>query len=170
MDEKHHDIKQEYLKQQEYCYTLLCKKVIFEPSTKREWFFEEDSWCWFEFYCDDAEYTLRKEKDKNFSADCFIKEMSYEIRMLLAYSRLRHVQTIEKEAFTRYVFRFERERKTDSDLTLERFNFNLKESEEGALVRSDKIANGILTGCLVSIALVAILFLYAVVAYFRNVH
>lgn len=162
------DIVQLYFSEQQKCNSLLCQKVIFEPSTKREWFFEEEVWCYFEFYCDDDDYALRKQEDKTFSNDCVVRNMSYEILMLLAYVRLRGVVTIEKSLFNSYVNRYEQAKFLNPDLTPEKFNYELKEKEEEALIHSDKITNGILGGCLLLIAAVALLFLFAIFAYFKK--
>lgn len=165
---EHNDITEEYFNSRSNCRSISCRKVIFEPDTKREWFFEDDFWCYFEFLCDDNDYVLKKQDEKIFSNNCILKDMSYEIKMLLAYVRLKGVVTIEQELFTRYVFRYEREKKSEPDLTLEKFNLNLKKSEEDALSRSDKIANGILAGCLTLIGFTVFLFLFALIAYFKS--
>lgn len=162
-----HDIVQQYFDSQVHCHSLSCHKVIFDPSSKREWFFENDKWCYFEFYCEHDEYSLRNKDQVTFSHDCYVKDMSYEIIMLLAYVRLRGVVTIDKSLFNTYVNRFENEKTTDSSLSVEKFNFDLKEREETALVKSDKVVNGIMGGCLVLVIAIALLFLMAIVSYFR---
>ena len=82
--------------------------------------------------------------------------MSYEIKMLLAYIRLRNVITIEKEMFANYVSKFENERRLTPSLTVEKFNYNQKMLEEDALEKSEKTARRILTGCLFFIVIVII--------------
>lgn len=161
------DIVQQYFEQMAHCNAISCQKVIFEPETKREWFFEDDYWCFFEFYCDDKDYVLRKRDDKTFTADCEVKDMSYEIKMLLAYVRLRSVVTIEKSLFSAYVTKYEKAKELDSNLTVEKFNFDIREKEEEALIRSDKIANGIMGGCLVLVAAVVLLFALAIISYIK---
>ena len=94
--------------------------------------------------------------------------MSYEIKMLLGYTRLRKVVTIEKELFNQYVFRFEKEKQKSPNITIERFNFQIKENEEEALDRSDKIANVILGGCLTMIGVILALFLISLVFYLKK--
>lgn len=165
---EYQSIKEEYFKEQEKCSSLACQKVIFEPDTKREWFFEDDFWCYFEFYCEDNDYALKKIDEKVFSRNCVIKDMSYEIKMLLGYTRLRKVVTIEKELFNQYVFRFEKEKQKSPNITIERFNFQIKENEEEALDRSDKIANVILGGCLTMIGVILALFLISLVFYLKK--
>lgn len=166
MDENK-DIVQQYFEQMAPCNAISCQKAIFEPSTKREWFFEDDFWCFFEFYCDDNDYALRKRDDKTFNPDCEVRDMSYEIKMLLAYVRLRSVVTIEKESFSGYVTKYEKEKELEPDLTIEKFNFDVRKNEELALIRSDKIANGIMGGCLVLVAAVILLFALAIISYIK---
>lgn len=167
MTESSEKIIDEYFKKMEFCHSLFCQKVIFEPSTKKEWFYEDDCWCFFEFYCDDNDYVLRKYESKVFGNDCFVRDMSYEIMMLLAYVRLRGVVTVEKSLFNDYVNRYEKEREVSKDLSLEKFNYSIKEKEEIALSRSDKVANAIMGGCLVLVAAVFLLFLIAVISYLK---
>lgn len=161
------DIVQKYFEQMSACTNIACKKVIFEPETKTEWFFFEDCWCYFEFYCEDNEYTLRRVLEKEFCADCILKDMSYEIKMLLAYIQLRGVVTVEKELFSTYVNNFEKTRETKPDLSIEKYNFDLKEKEEQSLLKSDKIANGIMAGCLALVAAVVLLFVAAIISYVK---
>lgn len=166
--ENSNEIVQQYFDSQVHCHSLMCHKVIFDPVTKREWFFEDDRWCYFEFYCDDEDYSLKRNDDVTFSDECYIKDMSYEIIMLLAYVRLRGVSTIEKSLFSNYVNRFETAKSMNPDLSVEKFNFDLREREETALIKSDKIANGIMGGCLLLVAAVLLLFLAAVISYFKT--
>ena len=58
MKEKNPDIIEQYFKSQENCNSIDCKKVIFEPEKKREWFYEDDAWCYFDFLCEDMDYRL----------------------------------------------------------------------------------------------------------------
>ncbi len=167
MNENNQDIIDEYFKEMEHCRCIECQKVIFEPSTKTEWFFEDDFWCYFEFFCDENNYMLRKSDDKSFDTACFIKDMSYEIKMLLAYIRLRNVVTIEKDVFSQYVNKYEKARETNKNLSVEKFNLDIKEKEEISLQKSEKIANGILWGCLVIIIFVIILFAAAIFSYIK---
>ena len=110
---------------------------------------------------------LRKSDDKSFDTACFIKDMSYEIKMLLAYIRLRNVVTIEKDVFSQYVNKYEKARETNKNLSVEKFNLDIKEKEEISLQKSEKIANGILWGCLVIIIFVIILFAAAIFSYIK---
>ena len=167
MDENYTDIVEEYFRHRKYCNSLDCAKVIFEPEQKREWFFDEGKWCYFEFLCDDNDYRLVKTEEKDFDDSCILKDMSYEIKMLLAYIRLRGVSVIEKEMFSTYVNNFEKAREFDPELTIEKFNYDLKDREELALVQSDKVANGIMAGCLALAAAVVFLFLVAIVSYVK---
>ncbi len=161
------DIVREYFEQMAHCNKIACQKTIFEPQTRREWFFEDDCWCYFEFFCEDNDYALKREEQKVFSQDCVLRDMSYEIKMLLAYIRLRGVSVIEKEMFSTYVNNFEKAREFDPELTIEKFNYDLKDREELALVQSDKVANGIMAGCLALAAAVVFLFLVAIVSYVK---
>lgn len=161
------DIIQEYFEQMSQCHLLDCQKVIFDPDERQEYFFEDDSWSYFKFYCQDDYYTLKKDDGKIFENNCYIKEMSYEIKMLLAYMRLRNVTSIEKQMFSDYVNRFEQEKLTTPTMTLEKFNVILKEQEDTALKKADRIANGIMGGCLVIAISVFLLFAYAIFTYFR---
>lgn len=148
MDENKFDIVEEYFKTRKNCNSIDCQKVIFEPILKQEWFFDEGYWCYFKFLCDDRDYQLVRTQQKDFDDNCCIKDMSYEIKMLLAYTRLRGVITIGKELFTTYVFRYEEAKKDNPSLTLEKYNYELKLKEEEALEASQKVAQKILTGCL----------------------
>jgi len=74
--------------------------------------------------------------------------MSYEIKMLFAYSQLRGVITIGKELFIHYINEFESAKKINPTLSIEKFNYEKKVKEEEALEKSQKIANKILSGCL----------------------
>lgn len=148
MDEYKFDIVEEYFRARKNCNELSCQKVIFEPNEKREWFFDEGYWCYFRFLCDDRDYQLVRTQQKDFDNTCFLKDMSYEIKMLLAYTRLRGVITIGKELFSYYVNRYEEEKKNTPSLTPEKYNYELKLKEEEALETSQKIAQKILTGCL----------------------
>ena len=161
------DIVREYFEQMAHCNKIACQKAIFEPQTRREWFFEDDYWCYFEFFCEDNDYALKREEQKVFSQDCVLRDMSYEIKMLLAYIRLRGVSVIEKEMFSTYVNNFEKAREFDPELTIEKYNYDLKDREELALVQSDKVANGIMAGCLALVAAVVFLFLVAIVSYVK---
>lgn len=158
MYENNPDIIDEYFREMEHCHSLNCQKVIFEPSTKKEWFFERDKWCYFEFLCDDSDFRLITTEQKNFDEDCILKDMSYEIRMLLSFYRLRGVRTIEKSIFSFYVTRFEKQKELSPSLTPEKYNFDLKLKEEEELQKSDKITNRILTGCLGFIIITLIAF------------
>lgn len=167
MNENTPDIIDRYFKAMEKCFSIGCQKVIFEPSSKKEWFFENDKWCYFEFYCDDSYYRLVSSEQKDFSAECIIKDMSYEIKMLLGFVRLRGVVTIEKQMFSDYVTKYEKEHSLTPDLTIEKFNFDLKQREEKELEKTDKIANRILTGCLGIIFILIIIFgLFALSVFF----
>ena len=167
MNENNPDIIDRYFKAMEKCFSIACQKVIFEPSSKKEWFFENDKWCYFEFYCDDSYYRLVSSEQKDFSAECIIKDMSYEIKMLLGFVRLRGVVTIEKQMFSDYVTKYEKEHSLTTDLTIEKFNFDLKQREEKELEKTDKIANRILTGCLGIIFILIIIFgLFALSVFF----
>lgn len=152
------DIIDEYFKAMEHCNAIACQKVIFEPQTKKEWFFENDKWCYFEFYCDDRDYRLISTEQKEFGSDCFIKDMSYEIKMLLGFTRLRNIVTIEKDVFSAYVTKYEKEHALAPDLTVEKFNYDLKLIEEIELGKTDKIANRVLTGCLGAVIIMIIVF------------
>ncbi len=158
MNEKNPDIVEQYFNATENCSSVSCMKVIFEPVHKREWFYEDDYWCYFEFLCDDMDYRLVKTQQKNFTNDCVIRNMSYEIKMLLSYYRLRGTQTIGKDLFSTYVIGYEKAKELDPILTPEKYNFDLKMREEKALQKSDKIANRILWGCLSIIAVTIIIF------------
>ena len=161
------DIVQEYFELMRPCNAIACQKVIFEPETKREWFFEDDYWCYFEFLCEDKYYKLKKSDTKEFSDDCIVRDMSYEIKMLLAYYRLRGVVTIEKETFDLYIKKYENIKAKYPDITTEKFNLDLRQTEEAALIKSDKIANGIMGGCLILAVAVLFLFLFAIISYFK---
>lgn len=158
MNENFNNIVEEYFEAQKECFALSCQKVIFEPSTKREYFFEEEKWCYFEFLCDDKDYRLISLEGEDFSQNCVIKEMSYEIRMLLSYIRLRNVKTVDKAAFSNYVTNYEKEKVTEPDLSLEKYNFDIRMREDAEFKRSDKIVNRILAGCLTMIAAMLVLF------------
>ena len=103
MDENYTDIVEEYFRHRKYCNSLECAKVIFEPEQKREWFFDEGKWCYFEFLCDDNDYRLVKTEEKDFDDCCIVKDRSYEIKMLLSFVHLRGISSIEKEVFSSYV-------------------------------------------------------------------
>ena len=156
MNENNSDIIEQYFASIEKCNSLNCMKVIFEPQNKREWFYEDDSWCFFDFLCEDMDYRLVKTQQKSFDANCSIRNMSYEIKMLLNYYRLRGTLTIGKELFSTYVIRYEKQKELNPSLTPEKYNFDLKMREDEALKNSEKIANRILWGCL-SVILVMIL-------------
>lgn len=158
MNEDNPDIIEQYFKTTQHCDSLSCSKVIFEPKQKREWFYEDDSWCYFEFLCEDDAYRLVKSQYKTFEAECFIRDMSYEIKMLLNYYRLRRTVTIGKELFSTYIIRFEKEKELNPSLTPEKYNLDLRLSEEEALNKSEKIANKILWGCLSIICITIIAF------------
>ena len=102
------------------------------------------------------DYRLVKTQQKSFDANCSIRNMSYEIKMLLNYYRLRGTLTIGKELFSTYVIRYEKQKELNPSLTPEKYNFDLKMREDEALKNSEKIANRILWGCL-SVILVMIL-------------
>lgn len=161
-----YDIKTEYLKIMTGCKSLDCQKVIFETDTKLEWFFEDNQWCYFEFLCDDKDYRLISKRQKDFKEDAQIKEMSYEIRMLLSFSRFRDITTIEKDVLSRYIFKYEKAKEFDTTLTLEKFNYDLKLLEENELQNSEKTANKILAGCLGMILLAIIAFGLLVLSFF----
>ena len=158
MNEQKPDIVEQYFKAMEQCNSMSCRKVIFEPSMKREWFYEEDCWCYFEFLCEDMDYRLVKTQQKIFDDNCMIRDMSYEIKMLLNYYHLRGTVTIGKELLSTYIVRFEKARELEPSLTAEKYNFDLKLAEEKALKSSDKIANRILWGCLSLICIIIVLF------------
>lgn len=158
MSEQKPDIIDKYFKEAEKCLSLNCAKVIFEPAQKREWFFEDNNWCYFEFLCEDNDYRLVSTKQKVFDESCTLRNMSYEIKMLLSFYRLRQVKTIEKNIFSSYVIRFEEEKELNPDLTPEEYNFALKLKEDEALKKSDRIATKILSGCLGLIIFTIILF------------
>jgi len=158
MDSNKPDIVEEYFRTRKNCNELSCQKVIFEPKDKREWFFDEGYWCYFRFLCDDRDYQIVRTQQKDFDDTCFIKDMSYEIKMLLSYTRLRGVVTIGKELFSFYVNKFEDAKKDNPSLTLEKYNYELKLKEEEVLENSQKIAHKILTGCLFFILAVIIAF------------
>lgn len=158
MDENYTDIVEEYFRHRKYCNSLDCAKVIFEPEQKREWFFDEGKWCYFEFLCDDNDYRLVKTEEKDFNDDCILKDMSYEIKMLLSFVHLRGISSIEKEVFSSYVNQYEYAKKSNPALTVEKFNFDIKMREEAELEKSQKTANRILTGCLGLIIIVIIAF------------
>ena len=161
------DIIEEYFEYMVHCNSIECQKVIFEPSSKKEWFFENDFWCYFEFNCEDKYYRLKKDEEKIFTTECVLKDMSYEIKMLLAYSRFRSVVTIEKEMFSDYVLKYENAKEQNSDLSIEKFDFELKEKEDTALIHSDKIANSIMGGCLFLVIAVLLLFVFAFISYVK---
>lgn len=167
MSEHKFDIVEKYFQAISGCKSLSCQKVIFEQSSRREWFFDDDYWCYFEFCCDDKLYRLKKTEDVIFQNSCEIKDMSYEIRMLLAYYRLRGLVTIEKDVFESYLVKFEKEKLLDPNLTIEKFNYELRYREELELNRSEKIANGIMAGCLVMVAAIGLLFVLAIVSYVK---
>lgn len=167
MGEHKFDIVEKYFQSMNGCKLLSCQKVVFEDDTRREWFFDEDSWCYFEFCCEDKLYRLKKSEDVVFQNVCEIKDMSYEIRMLLAYYRLRGVVTIEKDVFDSYISKFEKEKLLNPTLTIEKFNYELKSKEEIELNHSEKIANGIMAGCLVMVSAVVLLFVLAIVSYVK---
>lgn len=148
MNENNFDIVEEYFRARKNCNELTCQKVIFEPENKREWFFDEGYWCYFRFLCEDRDYQLVRTQQKDFDDTCYIKDMSYEIKMLLSYTRLRGVITIGKELFSYYVNKFEEAKKDKPTLTPEKYNYELKLKEEDALEASQKVARKILTGCL----------------------
>lgn len=158
MDENYTDIVEEYFRHRKYCNSLDCAKVIFEPQEKKEWFFDEGKWCYFKFLCDDNDYRLIKTEAKDFDDTCILKDMSYEIKMLLSFVHLRNISAIEKDVFSSYVNRYENAKKSNPSLTLEKFNFDIKMKEEEELEKSQKTANRILTGCLGLIILVIIAF------------
>ena len=158
MTDDNKDIVDEYFKAMKQCNSISCRYVIFEPATKKEWFFENGKWCHFEFQCDDNDYRLISTELKEFGSDCVIKEMSYEIRMLLSYTNLRKITTVEKDVFSNYITKYEKAHESDPELTPEQFNYDLKQKEELSLKKSDIIANRILTGCLGFIILIIICF------------
>lgn len=167
MGEQEFDIVEQYFQYMIGCKSLSCQKVVFEFNTRREWFFVDDSWCYFEFCCDDGLYRLKKSDDIVFQSFCEIKDMSYEIKMLFAYYLLRGVVTIEKDIFDNYIAKFEKEKISNPMLTIEEFNFDLRYREEVELNRSEKIANGIMAGCFVMASAVILLFLLAIVSYVK---
>ena len=167
MQNPDYNIKKEYIKLKESCDTIECQKSIFEPFSRKEWFYENEQWCFFEFNCEEKEYYLRNTDKIEFSPECYLKDMSYEIKMLLAYTRLRNVVTIEKDVFEIYLSRFEKEKEQDNNTTIEKFNYELKEKEENELERSEKIANGIMGGCLILAGAIGLLFLIAIVSYIK---
>ena len=133
MDENYTDIVEEYFRHRKYCNSLDCAKVIFEPQEKKEWFFDEGKWCYFKFLCDDNDYRLIKTESKDFDDTCILKDMSYEIKMLLSFVHLRNISAIEKDVFSSYVNRYENAKKSNPSLTLEKFNFDIKMKEEEEL-------------------------------------
>lgn len=166
MNDENQEIVNQYFQEQKICRTIHCQKCIFEPDTKTEWFFENHKWCYFEFYCEDKDYRLIRKDEKYFASDCEIRKMSYEIMMLLSFIRLRGVVTVEKEDFSRYITRFEKEKSFNLDLTLEKFNFDIKKKEEEEFKRSDKTLNRILAGCMSIIIVTIVLFGILVISYF----
>lgn len=158
MDENAKDIVEEYFRARKHCTTLDCAKVIFEPSEKKEWFFDEGKWCYFEFCCEDRDYRLICTLEKDFDDSCVLKDMSYEIKMLLGLNRLRKISSIEKDVFSAYITKYENERKINPSLTIEKFNYDVKLREDEELEKGDRIANRILTGCLGAIILTIIVF------------
>ena len=158
MNEKNPDIIEQYFSSMEHCSSLNCRKVIFEPSKKREWFYEDDAWCYFDFLCEDMDYRLIKTEQKIFDNSCTIRDMSYEIKMLLNYYHLRGTVTIGKDLLSTYIIRYEKEKELNPSLTPEKYNFDLKLKEEEALNKSDKIVNRILWGCLGLISVIIIFF------------
>lgn len=145
MDENKFDIIEEYFKTKKNCHKLDCQKVIFEPQTKKEWFFEDDEWCCFEFLCEFDEYKLLTTEQKDFDKDCYIKNMSYEIKMLLNYYILRGTKTIEKELLSNYINKYEKLKEIDNTITLEKFNLITKIKEDKELEKAEKLANKILS-------------------------
>lgn len=158
MDENKFDIVEEYFRSRKTCNFIECQKVIFEPKEKKEWFFDEGYWCHFRFLCDDRDYQLVRTQQKDFDDSCYLKDMSYEIKMLFAYAQLRGVITIGKELFIHYVNEYESRKKDNPSLNIEKFNFEKKLKEDDALEKSQKIANKILSGCLFLILGVIIAF------------
>ena len=158
MDENYTDVVEEYFRARKTCNAIECAKIIFEPSQKKEWFFEEGKWCCFEFLCEDNDYRLFCTETKDFDDSCYLKDMSYEIKMLLSFVRLRNIKTIEKEVFASYVLRYENEKNLNPDLSIEKYNYNIKLQEDVELDKAQKIANRILTGCLGIIITVIIIF------------
>ena len=167
MSEHKFDIVEQYFNALNGCNSISCQKVIFDMNTRREWFFDNDSWCYFEFCCDDGVYFLRKSEAVVFENICEIKDMSYEIRMLLAFYRLRGVVAIEKDIFDNYLNKYEKEKLLNPKITVEKFNYDLRTREEAELNRSEKIANGIMAGCLVMVAAIVLLFVLAIVSYVK---
>lgn len=166
MDKNHQKIAEQYFQEKQKCRKLACQICIFEPGNKKEWFFEDEKWCCFEFFCEDKDYRLIKKDEKVFGGDCVIRKMSYEIVMLSSFCQFRNVVTIDKEDFSRYILRYEKEKKNSPELTLEQFNFAIKLKEEDELNKSDKITNRILTGCLGMILIMLILFVIAAISFF----
>ena len=164
---ENNDIVEQYFQALKGCNSISCQKVVFEISTRKEWFYDDDSWCYFEFCCDDNLYRLKKSENVVFDNSCEIKDMSYEIRMLLAFYRLRGIMTIEKDIFNDYLKKFEKEKLLNTKITIEKFNYDLRTREEAELNRSEKIANSIMAGCLVMIAATALLFALAIVSYVK---
>lgn len=158
MDENKRDIVDEYFKAMAHCHAIECQKVIFEPLTKKEWFFENDRWCYFEFFCEQDFYRLVATEQKDFDGSCLLRDMSYEIKMLLSFFRLRNTAFIEKSMFSDYVNKYEKAKELHTGLSAENFNLELKLKEEEALQKSDKIARRILAGCLGLIAAVLVVF------------
>ena len=168
MDKNEPNIIEEYFKKSNYCDEIDCLKVIFEQTTKTEWFFDGEYWCCFEFACDDNEYRLIKTEQKVFQNDCTIKDMSYEIKMLLSYALLRNITTIEKDLLTQYINKYEKAKITNKDLKLEEFNIIQQEKENKELINSKKIANRIMCGCFVLFLFIVILFIFAIISYIRT--
>lgn len=161
------DIIRQYLKYKELCDTIDCQKVIFEPTSRKEWFFDDNKWCYFEFNCEENEYRLKRISEKSFSNDCIIKDMSFEIKMLLSFARLRNSVTIEKDVFNDYLIKFEKAKTANPNITTEDFNYKIKIAEEKALERSEQIANKIMCGCLILAGSVGLLFLVAIFSYIK---
>lgn len=169
MKEKNPDIIEQYFKSQENCNSIDCQKVIFEPEKKREWFYEDDAWCYFDFLCEDMDYRLVMTEQKTFAQDCEIRDMSYEIKMLLSYFRLRNTKIIAKELLSTYIINYEKEKQLNQSHSVEKYNLDLKQREDEALEKSSKIANKILIGCLGIIAVMFIAFtLLVVIPFFSS--
>ena len=69
--------------------------------------------------------------------------------------------------FSDYVLKYENAKEQNSDLSIEKFNFELKEKEDAALIHSDKIANSIMGGCLFLVIAVLLLFVFAFISYVK---
>ena len=167
MQENNPNIVEEYFKISNQCDEIDCLKVIFEQTSKNEWFYDGEYWCYFEFCCEDNEYKLIKKAQKNFLDDCIIKNMSYEIKMLLSYALLRNITTIEKDLLTQYINKYENEKQTTPSLKIEEFNLIQNKKENEALKHSKKIANRIMGGCLLLFLFVVILFIFAIISHIR---